>query len=111
MANSPRIPPLKRRPRKYGKTGRYRASNPAEDDMPRPSDVAHASNAQGTHFLPPSTAAMTSARLVAGIPPARRSGALGLTRFWTYTGLCTPGNSRICADVAEPEVRCLHMDG
>ena len=71
------------RPRKYGKTGRYRASNPAEDDMPRPSDVAHASNGQETHFLPPSTAAMASARLVAGIPPARLSGALGLTRFWT----------------------------
>ena len=37
----------------------------------------------GDAFLPPSTAAMASARLVAGIPPGRRSGALGLTRFWT----------------------------
>src|ERR1039457_5929754 len=57
--------PVIRRPRKQGRKRRYRASNPAEDDMPRPSDVAHASNGQETHFLPPSTAAMASARLVA----------------------------------------------
>src|ERR1035441_1955767 len=89
-------------PRKYGKRGRYRASNPAEDDMPRPSDVAHSSNGQETHFCRlqrrrwPARAWWREFRQPDG-PGHWGSHDFGLHRTlhaWQLTNLCGCGRTR-----------------